>query len=414
MQTQYGRRAALNARALGMVAAAAGGVLLCQDVRATETQTFDTAASAAAAGWAAGGAPSYGFQASNNTGQTPAGEAGGIFPRSDTRSSYGDTTLGGLVTQAMPITAAGELNIRNSAFADGEHLIGHYNTAGVTENTQTNILGILILEGNPGPEANFRYQPFIRDSSGLEFSDGNGRINLPYLNNEGQPILYKFDYTWDPAASSLTTRILDTAGVPVPGGLNVLDLETSPTFSFDAFGLSSGFNGSSEPKNHEIYIDNVTYTTGGGGGGLAGDFNADAVVNATDIDLLCDRINAGTGPVSPFDVNGDNSVNQADVNFEVTNILHTKFGDTDTDGDVDLNDLGNLASGFNMPGEKRWSRGNFDCDQDVDLPDLGTLATNFGAGRAAAYAAFEALVPEPAAVGTLIFALVPAMRRRRR
>jgi hypothetical protein len=149
-------------------------------------------------------------------------------------------------------------------------------------------------------------------------------------------------------------------------------------------------------------------------GGVAGDFNNDAVVNATDIDLLCDRINANTGPTSPFDVNNDGSVNSADVNFEVTSILHTKFGDTDTDGDVDLNDLGNLASGFGQPGEKRWSKGNFDCDQDVDLPDLGTLATNFGAGRAAAMAAFEALVPEPSALSLLGLAALGLSRRSRR
>ena len=114
-----------------------------------------------------------------------------------------------------------------------------------------------------------------------------------------------------------------------------------------------------------------------------------------------------------IDVNNDGSVNQADVNFEVTNILETKFGDTDTDGDVDLNDLGNLASGFQVPGEKRWSRGNFDCDNDVDLPDLGTLATNFQAGRAAAYAEFQTLIPEPSA-GLLLLSVLPAMIRRRR
>jgi hypothetical protein len=284
MQIRNEKRITFNSFALG-IAAAAGGVLLGQDARATETQTFDTAASATTAGWASGGTPSYGFQTSNNTGQTPAGEAGGVFPRSDTRSSYGDTTLGGSLTQAMTITGTGELNIRNSATADGEHLIGHYNTAGVAENTATNILGIFILEGNPGPEANFRYQPFIRDSAGLEYSDGNSRINLPYVTSGGDPILYKFDYTWDPATSSLTTHILDTSGVPVAGGTNVLDLESSPTFSLNAFGLSSGFNSSSEPKNHEIYIDNVTYTTAAGGGVL-GDFNNDGTVNATDIDLV--------------------------------------------------------------------------------------------------------------------------------
>ena len=137
------------------------------------------------------------------------------------------------------------------------------------------------------------------------------------------------------------------------------------------------------------------------------------MVNATDIDLLCDRINAGTGPIAPFDVDGNGSVNTADVNFEVTSILHTKFGDSDTDGDVDLNDLGNLASGFGQAGEKRWSKGNFDCDLDVDLNDLGTLATNFGAGRAAAMAAFEALVPEPSALSLVVLGTIGLLARRR-
>jgi hypothetical protein len=155
------------------------------------------------------------------------------------------------------------------------------------------------------------------------------------------------------------------------------------------------------------YEGSVTAT-----GGLPGDFNADAVVNATDIDLLCDRINAGVGPASPWDLNNDGSVNNDDVAFEVEEILDTEFGDTDTDGDVDLNDLGNLASGFGQPSERRWSRGNFDCDQDVDLNDLGTLATNFQGGREAALAAFESLVPEPSALRLL--ALLGALSARRR
>jgi hypothetical protein len=142
-----------------------------------------------------------------------------------------------------------------------------------------------------------------------------------------------------------------------------------------------------------------------------GDFNGDAIVNAADIDILRDRMNAGTADVELFDVNNDGSVNQADLNFEVTNILETKFGDTDTDGDVDLNDLGNMASGFQVPGEKRWSHGNFDSDNDVDLNDLGTLATNFAGGRAPAYAAFQALVPEPACL-PLVLAASLAVRSR--
>jgi hypothetical protein len=54
------------------------------------------------------------------------------------------------------------------------------------------------------------------------------------------------------------------------------------------------------------------------------------------------------------------------------------------------------AMGMSMTRTALWTDGNFDYDQDLNLNDLGTLATNFGgAGREAAMAAFEGLVPEP-------------------
>jgi hypothetical protein len=145
-----------------------------------------------------------------------------------------------------------------------------------------------------------------------------------------------------------------------------------------------------------------------------GDFNGDNLINAGDIDLLCEELNhGGADDKLLYDVNGDNQITMSDLTHEVQTIIGTDFGDTDTDGDVDLADLGNLATGFGQPGEKRWARGNFDCDDDVDLNDLGTLASNFEGGRDAALAAFEALVPEPAA-GMLAFALLPGMVRRSR
>jgi hypothetical protein len=125
-------------------------------------------------------------------------------------------------------------------------------------------------------------------------------------------------------------------------------------------------------------IDNVSYQKL-----EPGDFNNDSVVNSLDIDLLFSAIDVG-GPLIPFDVSGDGLVTLADLTYEVETILKTKFGDTDTDGDVDLADLGNMASGFGQPGEHRWARGNFNGDEDVDLNDLGTLATNYQGGKAAA------------------------------
>jgi hypothetical protein len=77
-------------------------------------------------------------------------------------------------------------------------------------------------------------------------------------------------------------------------------------------------------------------------------------------------------------------------------------GDTDLDGDVDLSDLGNLATAYGVMTNATWDIGDFDSDGDVDLNDLGTLATNFEGGRAAALAQFSAIVPEPTSCAGLL------------
>jgi hypothetical protein len=90
-------------------------------------------------------------------------------------------------------------------------------------------------------------------------------------------------------------------------------------------------------------------------------------------------------------------------------------GDTDGDGDVDLSDLGNLATSFGLSNANiDWINGDFDSDNDVDLNDLGTMATNFDAGRAQAYAEFQSLVPEPAWLTVLPMGLLLTKRRTRR
>jgi hypothetical protein len=90
------------------------------------------------------------------------------------------------------------------------------------------------------------------------------------------------------------------------------------------------------------------------------------------------------------------------------------------DSDVDLSDLGNLATNYGATSGVGWAHGDFDCDNDVDLSDLGNLATYYGNGQAAAYAEFSALtgveVPEPATLTILsavAFALASSRPRRR-
>jgi hypothetical protein len=52
-------------------------------------------------------------------------------------------------------------------------------------------------------------------------------------------------------------------------------------------------------------------------------------------------------------------------------------GDADADGDVDLSDLGALATHFGQTSGAGSADGGFDGDGDVDLNDLGALASNF-------------------------------------
>jgi hypothetical protein len=62
----------------------------------------------------------------------------------------------------------------------------------------------------------------------------------------------------------------------------------------------------------------------------------------------------------------------ATVNFFFMN------GDADHDRDVDINDLGILATNWQAAGsEVTFSKGDFNYDHVVDIGDLGVLATNW-------------------------------------
>jgi lysophospholipase L1-like esterase len=60
----------------------------------------------------------------------------------------------------------------------------------------------------------------------------------------------------------------------------------------------------------------------------------------------------------------------------------TFLGDSDLDGDVDVADLGSLATHWQTAGP--WTSGDFDYDGSVNVNDLGLLATNWQAGTSLA------------------------------
>jgi len=80
------------------------------------------------------------------------------------------------------------------------------------------------------------------------------------------------------------------------------------------------------------------------------------------------------------------------------------YGDSDLDGDVDLDDLFNVRNNFGAPGG--WSEGDSDGDGVVDLDDLFALRNNFGASSAGP-------VPEPASLALVLFGAAALAFRRR-
>jgi uncharacterized protein YjbI with pentapeptide repeats len=102
-------------------------------------------------------------------------------------------------------------------------------------------------------------------------------------------------------------------------------------------------------------------------------------------------------------------------------IKFTYAGDANLDGQVDIADLGSLATNWQQSAV--WTGGDFNYDGMVNVADLGLLATNWQAGVSApmgpsladALAQFHlpTSVPEPAAMALLAFALAHFVRPRR-
>ncbi len=86
-------------------------------------------------------------------------------------------------------------------------------------------------------------------------------------------------------------------------------------------------------------------------------------------------------------------------------------GDTNFDGDVDFDDLGQLLGNYGQPGD--WLGGDFDYTGVTDFDDLGLLLGNYSGGASAGLASFEQIVPEPAGLAWMLLATI-VMRRTRR
>ncbi len=123
---------------------------------------------------------------------------------------------------------------------------------------------------------------------------------------------------------------------------------------------------------------------------VPGDLNNDAIVDASDIDILAAAIAASSSDTE-FDLDSSGDVDGSDLTYLVESILGTREGDIDLDGDVDFSDFLGLSGNFGKA-SAGWADGNFDLDAETAFPDFLALSSNFGFGTIAAAADISSLL----------------------
>ncbi|QDT01008.1 beta strand repeat-containing protein [Adhaeretor mobilis] len=138
---------------------------------------------------------------------------------------------------------------------------------------------------------------------------------------------------------------------------------------------------------------------------LLGDFDADGIWDADDLDLLAAAAQSGSTDVF-FDLNNDGMVtfeigSGSDSDYWLHTLLGSEYGDLDLDGVIDGADFSTLLGNFGTT--SGWAAGNIDGSTVVDGADFSTLLGNFGFTSTASLAA--STVPEPSTLGLLLLAL---------
>ena len=121
----------------------------------------------------------------------------------------------------------------------------------------------------------------------------------------------------------------------------------------------------------------------------AGDYDGDGVVGCRDIALLQDSVRDGRGDLD-FDVNGDTTIDQADVVAWIDGIARSLPGDANLDGIVDAMDLNQIGVNWRKQDtDLHWCDGNFNRDTIIDAVDLNTLAVHWQQTRLARVTAVQ-------------------------
>jgi hypothetical protein len=114
-----------------------------------------------------------------------------------------------------------------------------------------------------------------------------------------------------------------------------------------------------------------------------GDLDFDGRWSGGDVDTLNLALRTSEESLR-FDLNGDNAVNAEDRHYLIYEMLQTRLGDANLDGQVDGSDFAIWQSNVFQP-SGRWSQGDFNGDGLTDVADFNVwLANRFVTPQASA------------------------------
>ncbi len=231
---------------------------------AATVQTFDTAASTTAAGWAGIGntlnGNTYGFTNSDFTAQSsPGGEAGGTMIHFTNTSSYG-VSLGTNFSLSDSFRADGEWASPTFTPVGASIGIGFYNSADIGATNRRNTLGLTVAE--PGANG-LRIRAAYYLTNGAAVQTATAQVIALGTNTAG-----RFSFVYDPTLNSgngsLTVTMYNLGGFSLGARtVNLTAAQRTTNVFLDSFGIViGGIPPSLDTNTSTFFIDNVQYYAG--------------------------------------------------------------------------------------------------------------------------------------------------------
>ena len=321
-----------------------------------EDQTFNSGASAFAAGWTGWknttGGNNFTWKSSNVAGGSP-GEAGGTLKRVSSANAgwYADTALGGLLTLTNSLSASGRLVITNAVNANQHWWLGHLGTDGF-DGGGRNLVGFKFQESSA---SEIRVETVVFLKNGTQRTSGTSVIPFTQGN------IAFFNYAYDPTGNSglgrLAAQLRNSASNLVYSvALNLSAGDKATDATLNAFGAAEG--AISDGANYiDMYFDDVVYT---------------AAATTSPIVQFASATSSGLETSSPALL----QVVLSQVRTQVVTVNYSVTGGSATGGGVDYT----LSSGtvvFN-PGETDKSISVAVVRDQADEPDETILVTLAG------------------------------------